>query len=95
MPCFMVILMLLSGMLSVKIPDEPDFTDWLEKELMRRLKVDRHEKLKQVLEEKYKNERWELKIFIEELIMLYKLKKKKIKAEEEKQKEEHPEVYIV
>ncbi len=95
MPCFMVILMLLSAMLSVKIPADPDFDVWLEKELMKRLKVDRHEKLKQVLEEKYKNDQYGLKIFIEDLIMLYKLKKKKAKSDEDREKEEHPEVYIV
>lgn len=95
MPCFMIILMLLSTTLSVKIPDEPGFVDWLEKELMKRLKVDRHEKLKQVLEEKYKNDSWGLKLFIEDLIILYKLRKKKTIVEGEGEKEEHPEVYVV
>ena len=91
----MIILMLLSNILSVKIPDEPDFADFLEKELMKKLKVDKHEDLKQVLEEKYEKDRYELKLLIEDLIVLYKMRKKKTKTEEDKEKEEHPAVYVV
>mgnify|MGYP001315783975 CR=1 FL=1 len=91
----MIVLMLLSAILSVKIPDKPDFTDFLEKELMKRLKIDKHEDLKQVLEEKYQKDSHELKLLIEDLIILYKMRKKKTKTEEDKEKEEHPEVYVV
>jgi hypothetical protein len=74
-------------MLAVKVPDDPEFSGWLEKELMKMLKVDRHEKLKKVLEDMYQRDSWSLKLMVEDLIVLYKMKKKKTVVREEKARE--------
>jgi len=94
MPCYL----LLFSALGVKVPDDKELLSWLERELMKRLGVNRHEELRRVLEEKAKEDSWGLKLLIEEMIAFYRLrtvrKKRGVlgRGEEEQVQEQ---VYVV
>jgi hypothetical protein len=70
MPCYLLLL----RKLGVKVPEDGEFLSWLERELMKRLGVNRHEELRRVLEEKAKKDSWGLKLLIEEMVAFYRLK---------------------
>ncbi len=92
MPCYLLLL----GKLGVKVPEDREFLNWLERELMRRLKVDKHEELRRALEEKAKEDGWGLKLLIEEMVTFYRLKTKKRRTAKERGEErEQEQVYAV
>lgn len=92
MPCYLLLL----RKLGVKVPDDKELLAWLERELMKRLGVNRHEELRRVLEEKAKEDSWGLKLLIEEMIAFYRLKmRKKRTAREKGEEREQEQVYAV
>ncbi|MEM3736733.1 MAG: hypothetical protein QXJ75_01380 [Candidatus Bathyarchaeia archaeon] len=92
MPCY---ILLLKG-LGLRIPEDKDLLRRLEDDLMRRLKVSSHEELHAALEDKAREDSWELKMLIQEMIASYQLKvKKKRKAKEGEEVGERAQVYAV